>query len=85
MRIARYDDGSCSLFSDDSELLMSLSEPFTGNMGIEQCTGSVDIEALYSLMFVRVLEKDYSSIFKSLTNMLTSMLLDAYNSEVERR
>lgn len=85
MRIVRYDDGSCSLFSDDCELLMSLEEPLTGCMGIEQCTGSLDIEALYSLLFVRIMEEEYPSIFKSLTNMLTSMLLDAYNSEIEWR
>lgn len=84
MRITRYDDGSCSLFSDDSELLMSLEEPFTGCMGIERCTGGLDIEALYSLLFMRVME-EYPSLFKSLTNMLTTELLDAYNLEIERR
>lgn len=85
MRIARYDDGSCSLFSNDWELLMSLEEPFTGCMGIEKCTGGLDIEALYSLLFVQIMEEEYPSIFKSLTNMLTSMLLGAYNTEIERR
>ena len=85
MRIVRYDDGSCSLCSNDWELLMSLEEPFTGCMGIEKCTGGLDIEALYSLLFVRIIEEEYPSIFKSLTNMLTSMLLGAYNTEIERR
>ena len=85
MRITRYDNGSCSLCSNDRELLMSLEEPFTACIGIEQCTGGLDIEALYSLLFVRIMEEEYPSLFKSLTNMLTPMMLSVYNSALERR
>lgn len=85
MRIVRYDDGSCSLFSDDCELLMSLENPRPDGLGIVRLTGGVGIEALYSLLFVRILEEEYPTLFKTLTCMLTPMMLSAYNSAIERR
>lgn len=85
MRIARYDDGSCSLLSDESELLMSLENSRPDGLGIVRLTGDVGIEALYSLLFARILEEEYPTLFKTLTRMLTPMMLSAYNSAIERR